>query len=388
MLKTKSKILLILLSVVLLVSSCCFATTEPETTADNNETAPVEDEAGDEVQTDDVISDDLFIAEDIVNISGVVDGNAFVIGNEVTISGEILGNLFVVANKLVMDDGYVYNSLFACAKEIIINGVYTYDMYAVCDNFQFMSSAITYRDLRVLASNVSIEGQIGRNAYISANTLSFANSVSTNVYGELYYSAPNEIVISENAVAGEIHYTATNTNEDSKPSDIVLEYVTDLLQTLVFTFIAVLVLLWLTPKFVNRIGNSSVAKSFACLGIGVVAPIALIFVAILLALSTIGSSILVFGIFAVIALFYISFSIVSIFFGKIFAKLCKTEGNFKFVLLTLASSIVLWVICQIPVIGRFFSVLISLFGVGITLVNMVWKKEKVEKVEEVKTEEN
>ena len=48
----------------------------------------------------------------------------------------------------------------------------------------------------------------------------------------------------------------------------------------------------------------------------------------------------------------------------------------KFILITLASSLVLWAICQIPVIGGFCSIVISLFGLGITLVNIFSKKEK------------
>ena len=276
----------------------------------------------------------------------------------------------------------MYNSLFACAKEIIINGVYVNDIYAVCDDFRLENGAINYRDLRVFASNVSIAGRIGRNAYITAKTLSFAEDVEANIYGDLHYSTPNEVSIRDGAVSGEIQYSKSAVKENASVSDIILHYAIDLLQTLFITFIIAILLVWLTPKFADRVANISVSRSFISLGVGVLAPIVFIFATILLALSSIGSSVAILGIFVAIVLFYISFSVASIYFGKLFAKLFKVEGMFKFVLLTLASSLVLWAICQIPVIGGFCSIIISLFGVGTTLVNIFAKKEKKDVVVE------
>ncbi len=379
MLKTKSKILLIALFILLLVSSCCLATEEPQTEGAGENTENVTENQYD---LSDLVTNDFYIAEDIVNISKLIDGNAFAVGNEVTVSGEINGNLFVIANKLVIDGGYVYNGLFACANEIIINGVYVNDIYAVCNNFHLENGAIIYRDLKVAASNVSIAGRIGRNAYISTKTLSFAEDVEANIYGDLHYSAPSEISIRDSAISGEIHYTKANTEENSNVSDIILYYATNLLQTLFLTFVVTMLLVWLTPKFVDRISNSTVSKSFIYLGIGVVSPIIFIVATILLALTSIGSSVAILGIFVAIVLFYISSSITSIYFGKLFTKLFKMEGMLKFVLLTLASSIVLWAIGQIPVIGGFCSIIISLFGIGTTLGNIFSKKEKSEVVVE------
>ena len=376
MLKTKSKALLILLFILLLVSSCCLATEEPQTEENTTETTPVEEEY--QYDLSNLVTEDLYIAEDTINISNLIEGNVFAVGKEVTVSGEIVGNLFVIANKLVIDGGYVYNGLFACANEIIINGVYINDIYAVCDDFRLENGAINYRDLRVAASNVNIAGRIGRNAYITAKTLSFAEDVEANIYGDLHYSTPSEVSIRDGAVYGEVHYNKSDIGEIASVSDTILYYATNLLQTLFLTFVVTMLLVWLTPKFVDRVANSNVSKSFICLGIGIVAPIVFIFAAILLALTSIGSSVAILGIFVAIVLFYISFSITSIYFGKLFAKLFKMEGMLKFVLLTLASSIVLWVICKIPVIGGFFSIIISLFGVGTTLVNIFSKKEKSE----------
>ena len=60
------------------------------------------------------------------------------------------------------------------------------------------------------------------------------------------------------------------------------------------------------------------------------------------------------------------------------------EGNIKFVLFTLASSLILGLLGLIPVVGGIISFVISIFGIGATVVNMILRKEKVEEQTEVK----
>lgn len=408
MLKAKSKILLMTFLALVLISSCCFATVEPRVAeGDNvvqsgieniensiqNELMTITEQGqepitttGDEVTQDTIAQEDetaswtnsdLYVAQDTVEVSNIVDGNAFIVGKDVTISGEIGGDLFVIADKLTIDGGYIYSSIFACANEITINGV-VYDVYAMCNTFNLESNGYVYRDMKVMGSTINLNGSVRRNAYIEAGDIHFAEGIETSIYGNLEYSSEKEITIPDGAVAGEVKYTKAIQEEKSLASTIT-SYVIDLLTTLCFTFVIALIFLWLTPKFVERVGKMGVAKSFASLGIGIVAPIVLIFVGLLLLFSSIGASIFVCGIFATIVLFYLGFSVTSIFFGKLAAKLVKWEGNTKFVLLTLGVAIILWALTQIPFVGGFLSVIITLFGVGTTLVNIVDRKEKAEK---------
>lgn len=412
MLKAKSKILLMILFALVLVSSCCFATVEPRVAEEDNvvesgiesiensvqnELMTITEQGqepitttGDEVTQDTIAQEDetaswtnsdLYLAQETVNVSTVVDGNAFIMGKDVTISGEIGGDLFVMADKLTIDGGYIYSSIFACANEITINGV-VYDVYAMCNTFNLESNGFVYRDMKVMASTVNVNGSVRRDAYIGAGNIHFAEGIDTSIYGNLHYSSEKEITIPEGAVAGEVKYTIGKAEEASLAS-IILSYVSDLITTLFFTFVVTLAFLWLTPNFVKRVGNMGVGKSFASLGIGVISPVALIFIGIILILSGIGTSIFVCGIFATIILYYLGFTVTSIFFGKLAEKLLKMEGNTKLVLLTLASAIILWGISQIPFVGGLLSIIITLFGVGVTLVNIVIRKEKEEKEEKV-----
>lgn len=389
--KTKSKILCVLLLVFVLVSSYCYATveprtSEPETTSEEKTTAISE---GEQTPTTPDQSNwtngDLFLCQDKVTVSNVVDGNAFVIGKEVTITGEIGGDLFVIADKLNLEGGYVYSSIFACANEIVINGV-VYDIYAVCNNFTLENNGFVYRNMNVTASSINLLGKVRRDAFVSTPSIQFAENTDTVIYGNLHYSNSSEISIPEGSVGGEVNFTKTDMKSVKTVGATIASRLFDLVKTLLLTFVATLVLLWLTPKFIERVGNSGVAKSFISLGIGIATPFAFVIASVLLILSTVGISVFVCGLFAFIALAFIGTTMASIFFGKLFTKLLKMKGNVKFILFTLLSTFVIWAISLIPVIGGFVGLMISLFGIGITLVNMVWKKEKVEEVKTDVTE--
>ena len=397
MLKTKSKILLALFLVLLLVSSCCFATVEPrtdetQTTSEGDVTAISETE-GEAVTTSEEneatswTNSDLYVCKDKVEVSNVVDGNAYIIGKEVTITGEIGGDLFVMAEKLNIEGGYIYSNLFVCANEVNINGV-VYDVYAACNTFNLQNDGFVYRDMRVTANNVNLNGKVRRNAFVGANNISFAENASTTIYGNLTYSSNSEIAIPEGVVSGTTTYNKVNVTDNNKSvASTILSYVLNLLKALLYTLVITLILLWLAPKFIERVSKMGVGKSFASLGIGFGAFIAFfvfIFIGIFLLISVVGIPVFVLGMFASILVGYLGNAIASIFFGKLFTRLLKMEGKVKFVLFTLVSSLIIWAISYIPFIGGFLSFLIWLFGIGTLIVNIFNRKEKAKEKTEIK----
>lgn len=391
MLKNKLKMAIVLFLTVILVSGICFATEQPEPregdVATISETAIEETEDVENTEDESINSDstawvqnDLFICEDTVVVDNIVDGNAFIIGKDVTISGEVGGDVFVIADKLTVEEGYVYSSIFACANEINVNGV-IYDIYALCNNFTLSEDGFVYRDLKVAGNTINISGKVKRNAFLTATSYNITETAL--IGGNLEYSANEDITIPDDIVTGEVNRKDVKVEEESDNNvvSIILSYVSDLVKTLVYTFVVVLLLLWLAPKFVDRLGKMSLSKDFASLGIGLAAIAVTIIGGIILLITIIGIPLVVSTALLLAILIAISFSITSIFFGNLFAKLLKLEGKVKFVLITLASALVLWVICQIPFIGGLASFLISLFGIGATIINVVSKKDVTVKEE-------
>ena len=393
MFKRKCKFLLLLVSIIILISSLSFATVEPRT-SDETDIMPISENSENDISQEPTsenpvedtnlewINNDLYFAGDKVTVDQIVDGNAFIIADEVVISGEIGGDVFVCANKLTIKDGYVYSSLFAVANEIIINGI-VYDVYAISNNFTLDTDGYVYRDLKVSANTLNINGKVRRDAYLTAATYNFSTENGALIGGKLEYSGASEISIPEGIVTGEIKYNKETIQEENV-ADKVFSYIFNVINSLVYTLVVVLLAIWLAPKFTDRVANMSTKKALVSFGIGIVAPIVIIIALLLLLFSVVCTNITLAATFLFIAICMSGTAFASIYFGGLFAKLAKWDGKVKFVLATLISTLIIWVISQIPYIGEFFGFLIALFGIGILLVNAVYRKEETK--EEIKEE--
>lgn len=382
MLKKKFKILFVLVALFTLVCTFSYATIEPRTSDEegtmpiaegNGNSLPDDVTSGDDLQ-DNLVNNDLFLVGDKVNITDIVDGNVFVFANEVVVSGQIGGDLFVCAKKLTIDEGYVYTSLFATASDIIVNGI-VYDIYAISNNFTLSDNAYVYRDLKVSANTVNLNGKVGRDAYLTAATYNITSENGTLVGGNLHYSAKSEINIPEQVVTGQVFFNKEVVSEENLVSRI-FSYVFDAINGLVYTFVIILLALWLAPKFVNRVSSMSTKKAFVSLGIGIVAPMAIIFALLLLLFSTVCTNVSVAATFLFIAVCMSGTAFANIYFGALFAKLVNWDGKLKFVLASLISSLIIWAISQIPFIGGFVGFFVALFGIGTLIVNVVYRKEE------------
>lgn len=389
MLKSKCKFLLLLVIIISLVSTLSFATVEPRT-SDETDVMPISEtdeniiveDSTDITEEPEWINSDLYIAKDKVELNQVVDGNVFVVANEVVVNGEIGGNLFVCANKLTIEGGYVYSSLYAVANEITINGI-IYDVYSVSNNFTLGADGFVYRDLRASANTLNINGKVRRDAYLSGVTYNFNAENGALIGGNLEYSSQSELNIPEGIVTGEVKYNAATIKEEPV-AEKVFSYIFDAIGILIYTFVVILLALWLAPKFVNRVTSMSTKKACVCLGIGIVAPIVIIIALFILLISTICFNVALATTLLFIVVCMSGTAFASIYFGSLFTKLVKWDGKVKFVLATLIAALIIWLISKIPYIGGFFGFLISLFGIGILLVNIVYRKEEIK--EEAKEE--
>lgn len=391
MLKNKCKVLLLLIVIITLISTISFCTEEPINY--DNEIMPISEndentvgtEQTEESSTPKWENNDLFLFGDKVEVNQIVDGNVFVIGNEVVINGEIGGDLFVCAKKLSVTGGYIYNSLFAVANEVTIDGIIL-DVYVSANNFTLGTNGYVYRDLKAFADTITLNGQVKRDAYLSASNYYFNEANGVLINGNLKYSSKAEISIPENIVEGTITYSSNLDKEESVASKI-FSYIFNAINALVYTLVIVLLSIWLAPKFVNRVTKMDTKKAFVSLGIGIVAPLVITCVLVLLLISTVCVNVALAATFAFIAICMSGTAFASIYFGGLFAKLVKWDGNLKFVLSSLIAALIIWIVSQIPYIGDFFGFLIALFGLGTLLVNVVYKKEMPSEALETKTEE-
>lgn len=404
MLKTKSKILLVVLALVMIISTVCFAT-EGTTPGENARTTPgenartSEDEVapiseGTEVPTSEdtetqpitepeIHNGDLYLFGDNVVMDKLVDGNVFIFGKNVEITGKVNGSLFVCGNKVTFgEDSYIVQSIYLAANEVSFNCAST-DLYAVANKIDMSYNSFIIRDLRVAASEFDFKGGVGRDAFVTSGNFTFGteDGNSAIVYGNLEYSSPNELELSKELVQGEIKYSKTTETDNSvSVAEIILEKVMNLIDMLVLNFVVFLLAIWLAPKFVEQSASFIGKKSLISFGIGLAVFFATIIASIILLFSYIAVPLafILLGILAI--MMFIASAVTSICITYKIKEQIKLDKKYMKYVILAAVTLAIWILQLIPYVGGLVSIVVTLvgFGVMITYIYEIIKKRKVE----------
>lgn len=400
MLKNKLKIAVILSAILVLISTFSFATSSEDVLSDPNASAEDllaayqgeenteeakenEEENIDEEQVyttgnsidDDWVNDDLYKIDEKVEINQIVDGNVYVIAEEVIISSEIGGNVYIMAEKVTINDSaYIYSSLYAIGNEITINGIVC-DAYLLGNEITIGNNGYIYRDLRASANKINLDGKVRRNTYLTGNELNFNAENGALIGGNLVYSSKNEATVPEGAVMGEVEFNQ-KVQEVKAVSviSIITSYIFAALSTLVYIAVVILLAMWLAPKFVEKITNTTTNDALISLAIGIATPFVLSIAIVILLITGIAAKV---GLASLLILALVCMSgsaITSIYLGNICAKQLKFEGKTGFVVSSLIVALIIWVVGKIPFIGFLVSIISSVLGIGLLVFNIFNKK--------------
>lgn len=326
---------------------------------------------------DSFVFSNMYVFENESEISQVVDGNVFAFGGTISITGEIYGDLFVMANSLtVSEDAIIHGNIFVCANEVSFSGI-TSDIYGMATNFTLEAPGIVARDVYITSSSVNLNGQIGRDAFLSTESLAFASDAEeVIVQGNLSYTAESEFSIPENVVTGEVTYTPVQV----EPADIAWTIISSLLTTAIFALAVIALILWIVPNFKNRASTIIAKKSWLSFGLGLLVFFGIILVAFLLLLFTYGygASIAV----ALIGFLVLIYAIANTVFGMAVGNLIANKFNWNktwiFILLSVLVVVLIDLISYIPYIGGPISFITSVLGIGIIGINAYKRKDLVQ----------
>ena len=312
-------------------------------------------------------------------LNGSINGNSFLFGTKVTISGHVSGDLFVLAESLVVEDSAVISgNLFAIAQQITINGSIN-DVYVLSREFTLSKNAFIARDLKLYSSNSSFEGKVGRDLYI-AGSFSFADKSQNLVGRDFYYSAQEELEIPDGIIVGNINFSKI-THEEPTTAELVQKYITSFIALLLYAVVVIALATFITPGFAKKATYSMSKKSFITATIGIISFLIIPFLSIFLLitgfLTYVGLALLI----VYLLIISITISILGMAIGNYFANKLKNKTKGKFILLSIASVAVLWLLQQIPYIGGYVSIFTVVFGLGIFVFSLFVKKETLEKVE-------
>lgn len=364
----------------------------PINSEDTTQPVNVEDETSsdsEQVNSNDIYEGDLYLSGNDVTMDKLVNGNVYIAGNNVTIKGQIAGNLMVAANTVTLEKTYVQYSAFIVARDVKFNAVAS-DLYAACQNLTIDNKAGVYRDLNVTASSIKLTGIVGRNANINCSSLSLTDGTNTaHIYGNLKHYSSQKIEIPENSVAGTYDFKEITKKEesDSKVSDYVFS---------LLSFILTVLILWAilklsAPKFYDASLELASKKSgkFSLIGLGWLVLLPIVGVLLLCTGFGVYISLLLFAVY--LLSFFLSIPVATISVGNIINnKWNKKTTSMEFVCI-LISSILFWIINQIPYINTIVLIASMLIIPGFifskAFLRNLKSKKKIKETTEVKKEE-
>lgn len=369
--KTKFKFFIIfLLSFILFIA--------PFVYAENNDIMPISEDSNSITnnntnnQTQNYKSQDLYLFENSVTIDYVVDGNAFIFANDVTISSQIAGDVFVFARNITIDENSaISGNLFAVADSIEIQGI-VYDIYSMSNSLT-INNGYVYRDLKSITNDLNLYGTIGRNAFVTASSISFANSdnsLSGMIYGDFNYTSKTETQIPEDVVYGSVNYTPLKIDTSIDLSTYIYS---------LGNFLIIVIVLWAIGLwFKNQFKKSDISAKNKTLWIvlsGILGFILTPLVSLVLLFIPITNSISVLLLSIYFIILAMSKAIFTIGLNEYTCKKLKINNNIGTFGILIISSIIVWALCLIPYnIGSTINFIAIILGFGIFITSICCNK--------------
>lgn len=415
MIKSKSKIFLVILVLTIIISVLCLNAKayaiEPRV-AEGNEVEPISQEGGElgeeqtvpnsEEEIDpntegngitnlaeaniQVHEGDLYVFYNDSNYTSTsytmdkyVDGNVFIFGQNVTITGQINGSLFVFAQNVTIDENaYIGTHAFIAAGNITMNG-FTYDMYAVCEKFEMTQNGVIYRDLKLGAEDAILRGNVGRNVDMVASKIDVFENEDNSLYvaGNFKYTSGIEIEdINKITVDGEVTFKKEIQKKDTAGSK-ALKYIYNAIENIIFAFIIYACFMFLAPKFIGKSKEYISVRGLLTLPIGLGFVILVPIISLLLMVISLGAGLSLTLLIIYFVIIMINSVIVTIALNEFIAsKFEWANSTWKKLLMIIPVSLGIFLIRQIPVIGRWITALILFAGTGTSVLYQFDKRRK------------
>lgn len=375
------KVSILFLILITMIVSISFATglEDIEMTEDQKEILNLMKDPTDDKVVSDLkeINSDLFLAEESISVEENVNGNLYLVGEIVNVTSEnIDGNVFIVGNNVTINSN-IEGSIYALATNLTIYGNVE-DVYAISENINVLEN-MNCRDLKILGTNINIAGVINRDLYAAGGQVEIADTGKVN--GVL---STSEEVLGNVENVNEVNIIEDTTTVDFEKNEEQMQKIgkTILNGISAFFFIAaemtgmiiIALIVLLTSK--KKIQTSNFKEEglmdtvyglvYFGLAIGII--IALMFTIIGIPVSILVSLVLWF------VFWKITIPVASIEIAK---AILKSETKSKvlvwfiaFIVFTLAQSAAF-----IPSVGGLIKGLVSLYGFGYMIRNVIRKNK-------------
>src|SRR5687768_4983872 len=334
------------------------------------------------VAAGEVVDDDLAVSGRLLRIDGTVKGDVYAVAQHITIAGIVEGDVIALAQEVVID-GQVFGDVRAAGATVQINGVVARNVSGAGQLVRIGSGGRVGGSLLGAAETLSVsgdvggslagvgesvllQGRIGRGAELGMERLTLGPNAS--IGGNLTYHSEQPIELQPGAVRGETLFRQIERTE--RPSQAQRDQWRGFgraagnffsLTWLIGSALVGLAMLRLFPRFVARYLEALERNVAGSLGVGVVALVATLPVAIVLAITIVGlpaAAVLAGG--WMIGLF-MGWLLLAVAVGVVLIGLARRRAPRRLSWSFLLGLIVLYVATRIPFLGPLVG------GAGITL---------------------
>ncbi len=128
-----------------------------------------------------VITDDLFIGSERVQIDGRVEGDVFIGSSIVDITGDITGSVIIGASYVTIS-GAVGNDLYVGAGTVRLSGPVEDNVYIGSGVLTTKNTFSSKNDVFIGSGDAQIDGQIGKNLVAGTGALDILGRVNNSAY--------------------------------------------------------------------------------------------------------------------------------------------------------------------------------------------------------------
>ncbi len=322
----------------------------------------------------------LFASGRTLDIAGTVKGDVFCAGQSITISGKVTGDV-ICAGQNVRIAGTVGGDIRVAGQTVALDASVAGNLTVAAQQFSSSSQSKVAGDAEIGATDINLNGAIGRDLAVAGSSVTIASSIGRDVTGTM-----QDLSLSSKAnIGGDVVYTSDNKLQQSSGSQVAGQVsqrtprpqqqhhtygsiVGVSLALALYTFVALLLLALALVLLVPRLFQAATTMAIRHMGktflIGFLATILVPLVIVALMISVIGIPLALLTLLVWILLLSLSGPMAAYLAGRFMLR--KVSDNAIFYML--AGGAVLLLLYFIPFFGIGVVVVSVWFGLGAILL--------------------
>jgi hypothetical protein len=335
------------------------------------------------VAPEEIIDDDVLMFGQNIAIEGIVLGDVYAFGQSVKITGDVGGSFFTGGANITIDAKSV-ETVWAAGGNIELLGNVTRNAVLFGGTIRVSEDASVGKDLGAYCGKLSVQGDVvgtlrgsvgkfvlaGKSGRVKIRADEATLKSSAEIQGDLILTSANEPIIEEGAqIIGEQQLLRPETKETGQVFAALapmFAFFFAVIKILVFIakIIVGILLIALFHRYVRRITDTLVTKTWQSLGWGFLGVIVIPVAIAILFLILVGYPLGVFFAYVYSVLWYLASIFVSLVIGEQVIKLFKKKGEISMYLSFIIGVIILFVLGFIPILNILVRIFTLLFGFG------------------------